>query len=291
MLGDPKLLALATAAFFGLNPVVLKRGFASTARVDTAVFLGLAVAVPLYVALLPLAGGLHWEQVTPSALAGFILGGLFGAGIGRGWLFLAIQRIGASRATAIKNAAPLFTTVLAVVLLGEAVPPVRWAAIVAIVLGLVVLGWKSGEAPSHLHRVGVLAALGSALSYGVRPLFLKLGLEAADLPLTAALVGAIAALGPYALTLARRKGLLGRDVPAASLRLFVAAGVLQSLGFLALTVALAGESVSVVYPITATAPLFTLVFSRFMLRTAERLSPRDLLGIFATVGGVIVLSR
>ncbi len=287
---DPRLLALACALCFGLNPILLKKGFSRTAHVDTAVFIGLVIAVPIYLVMLPLAGGLHWDLVTPNALIGFILGGLFGAGIGRGWNFMAIQRIGASRATAIKNSAPLFTTALAILFLEEQVTAVRWVAILGIIGGLVLLGWKSGDAPGRLHRIGVLAAAGAALSYGVRPLFLKLGLEAADLPLTAALVGAIAALGPYALTLARRKALLGSDVPAWSLWHFAGAGVLQSLGFLALTSGLAGENVSLIYPITSTSPLFTLAFSRIMLRTTEVLRVRDVAGILTVVLGVVVLS-
>jgi uncharacterized membrane protein len=92
---DPKLLALVTAISFGLNPVTLKLGFGRGGRPDTAMIIGLVVAVPLYFAILPLAGGLHAEQVTAAALFGYVLGGLFGTGIGRRWLYIAIDRIGA----------------------------------------------------------------------------------------------------------------------------------------------------------------------------------------------------
>lgn len=286
----PQLFALVTAISFGLNPVLVKMGFARAGKVDTAVFIGLAVAVPLYLLLLPLFGGLHWEQVTPTAFVGFVLGGLFGAAIGRGWLFLGIQRIGASRATAIKNSAPLFTTLLAVALLGEFVSALHWAAILTVIGGLALLGWKREMAAAPLDGVGVLAAVGSALSYGVRPLFLKVGLEAAELPLTAALVGAIAALLPYAVTLARRKALREVVHTGAGFWHFVVAGLLQGIGFLALTMALAGEAVSVVYPITATAPLFTMAFARLLLGQAEGLTRRDVAGILAIVAGVVVIS-
>ena len=96
---DPKLFALTTAICFGLNPVTLKIGFGRGGRPDTGLIVGLVVAVPLYIALLPLAGGLHWDLVTPAALLAFTLGGLFGTGIGRRWLYIAIDRIGASPAT------------------------------------------------------------------------------------------------------------------------------------------------------------------------------------------------
>jgi drug/metabolite transporter (DMT)-like permease len=256
------------------------------------VFIGLVVTVPLYAVMLPLFGGLHWEQVTIPAFIGFILGGLFGAGIGRGWLFGAIQQIGASRATAIKNSSPLFSTLLATLVLGESVSSLHWAAVVTIIVGLALVGWRATSERGHLEGKGVLMALGAAASYGVRPLFLKFGLDAADLPLTAALVGAIAAISPYTYTLARRGGLsLGaRGTPARTIWLFVIAGLLQGIGFLALTMALAEARVSVVYPITAAAPIVTLAASYVLFRSAEHLTWRVALGILAVVGGVVVLT-
>ena len=67
---DPKVFALITAISFGLNPVTLKLGFGRGGRPDTAMILGLVVAVPIYLAILPFGGGLHWDQVTLAALFG-----------------------------------------------------------------------------------------------------------------------------------------------------------------------------------------------------------------------------
>jgi drug/metabolite transporter (DMT)-like permease len=284
---DPKAFALVTAIVFGLNPVTLKLGFARGGRPDTGMILGLFVAVPMYFAILPLAGGLHWEQVTTAALVGYILGGLFGTGIGRRWLYIAIDRIGASPATAIKNSAPVITTLLAALIYGEPVTPLRWAAVIAIVIGVGLVTWQPGTGIRHWLDVGVLAALGAALSYGIRPLFLKFGLDAADLPLTAAFIGAIAAL-TYALLLGDRSGLLSAHRQAA-FGLFILSGVLQAIGFLALTVGLSGGDVSVVYPVTASAPLFTLFFTAILLRGTERLTLPIVVGAVLVVAGVVIL--
>jgi drug/metabolite transporter (DMT)-like permease len=284
---DPKLMALVTAITFGLNPIALKLGFLRGGRPDTGMIVGLAVSVPLFALLLPFTGGLHWEQVTIAAFVGYVLGGLFGTGIGRRWLYIAIDRIGASPATAIKNSAPVVTTLLAGIVYGEEITPARWAAVIGIVLGVALVTWKPGAGIRHWLDAGVLAAIGAALSYGVRPLFLKYGLEAADLPLTAAFVGAIAAL-VYALSFGDRSGLLrAHREPAFGLFLF--AGGLQSIGFLAISVGLSGGEVSVVYPVTASAPLFTLAFTAVLLRGKERLTWRIVLGAVAVVLGVIAL--
>jgi drug/metabolite transporter (DMT)-like permease len=284
---DPKLLALVTAITFGLNPIALKLGFLRGGRPDTGMIVGLAVSVPMFFLLLPFAGGLHWEQVTMAAFFGYVLGGLFGTGIGRRWLYIAIDRIGASPATAIKNAAPVVTTLLAGLVYGEAITPLRWAAVIGIVLGVALVTWKPGAGIRHWLDVGVLAAIGAALSYGIRPLFLKFGLEAADLPLTAAFVGAIAALA-YALLFGDRSGLLtAHREPAFGL--FAFAGGLQSIGFLAIAMGLSGGDVSVVYPVTASAPLFTLGFTAILLRGRERLTWQIVVGAALVVVGVILL--
>jgi DME family drug/metabolite transporter len=278
---DPKLIALVTAISFGLNPVTLKLGFGKGGRPDTAMILGLVVAVPIYFAILPLAGGLHWEQVTAAALFGYVLGGLFGTGIGRRWLYIAIDRIGASPATAIKNSAPVISALLAALIYQEPVTLPRWLAIIGIVVGVGLVTWKPGSGVRHW------LAIGSAISYGIRPLFLKFGLEAADLPLTAAFVGATAALA-YALLFGDRSGLrTAHREPAFGL--FIFSGVLQSIGFLALTLGLSGGEVSVVYPVTASAPLFTLAFTAFLLKGKERLTPQIIVGAVLVVLGVIVL--
>lgn len=282
-----KVLALMTAICFGINPVLLKLGFARKGRSDVAVVIGLAITVPVYLAIAPLVGGISFAHMTLPAVVGFVLGGLFGGGIGRRWMYLAIEKIGASPAAAIKNAAPVITTALAILFLGERVTLLHWLAIVTIVAGITLITWRKGLGARHVLSVGVLAALGSALSYGVRPLFLKYGLDAANLPLTGALIGAVAALA-YAAVLTPNSE-LWFGLREKSLGLFAASGILQALGFLALTFGLSGEDVSIVYPVTATAPLFTLLFTALMLRNTERLTWRIVVGAVAITAGVIVL--
>ena len=69
----------------------------------------------------------------------------------------------------------------------------------------------------------------------------------------------------------------------------IGAGVAQALGFLALTFGLASDAVSVVYPITSTAPLFALGFAAIFLRGTETVTWRLVLGVVAVTAGVVVL--
>jgi drug/metabolite transporter (DMT)-like permease len=284
-----KELALVTALCFGLNPVTLKLGFSRHGRADVAVVVGLAVAIPIYLALAPFWGGLYVDQLTLPAVVGFILGGLFGGGIGRRWMYSAIDKLGAAPATAIKNSAPVITTVLAVLLLGESVTWLQVAAIVGIVLGITLVTWKRGQGVKQLAAAGILAAVGSAISYGIRPLFLEFGLDAANVPLTGALIGAVAAF-IYATALTRLSDIRGAvDWRSPALWLFVVSGTLQAIGFLAFTLGLSSNDVTVVYPVTASAPIFTLAFTALLLRGQESLTWRIVLGVVLVVIGVIAL--
>jgi DME family drug/metabolite transporter len=326
---DGKVLGLLTALFFGLNPVLLKLGFLRSGRSNVAVVIGLAVAVPIYVLVAPLFGGFEFSRVTVPALIGFALGGLLGGGVGRTWMYRAIDLLGAAPATAIKNGAPVITTLLAIVIFHEHVTWLQWLAVAIIVLGVTLVTWRRGDpgkasapaapgavdagradagtAPSTTApasrftlaalrsspaikttwTTGVVVALGSALVYGIRPLFLKFGLEQADIPLTGTLIGAVAALVYAALVAGARNLAVGLREP--SLGLFAASGVLQAFGFLALTFALASGDVSVVYPVVSTAPLITLGFTAVLLRGKEELTARIAVGVVAVVAGVAVL--
>lgn len=186
-----------------------------------------------------------------------------------------------------KNSAPLITTALSVLLLGENVTWIRWLAIVVIVAGITLVTWSPNWTKGQFLSVGLLAAVGSAISYGVRPLFLKWGLEAASLPLTGAFIGTIVSVIFAALLTPRRELWAGLHGPGAGL--FATSGILQALGFLALTFGLSKAPASVVYPVTSAAPLCTILFTALVLRKTERLNWRTVLGTCAIIVGVIKL--
>jgi uncharacterized membrane protein len=56
-----------------------------------------------------------------------------------------------------------------------------------------------------------------------------------------------------------------------------------------LTFALAQGDVSVVYPLTSSAPLFTVAFTALLLRGVEQITVRLVAGTVLVVGGVVYL--
>lgn len=285
---DARVFALLSAACFGINPVVLKAGLGK-GESHMAVYVGLLTGFPILFALAPTLGGFQWELVTWQAILFFALGGVAAVFLGRMTLYIGIERIGSARASTFKNAAPMFTSVLAVVFLGEVITGFRWLGVLAVTLGLIMVGQRARQSDTNRLTVsGLIIAISSAVFYGLRPLFSKLGLNLAPMPMTSSLVQYVAATLLYTLFLLFTRQF--RTLPnRRSVMYFVIGGVLQTFGVIFLQYALNQSDVSAVYPISASAPLLTFLLSYTWLRNAERLTVWDLLGTVIAVTGVAVL--
>lgn len=282
---DPKLTALITAVTFGMSPVALKLAFRNGGHTDTGMVIGLVSAIPLNLALIPfIAPG--WERLTVVSWAAFIAGGLAGAAIGRRFIYESINLLGASRAATIRSSSPVLTAFLAVLLYQEDISPMRWAAILAIVGGAALVSWTPGSGARGWLAIGVLYAFGASVAYGTRPLFLKLALEQSDAPLAGSIIGAVAALIWSLLTDRPRVDSFRLD---RAFLWFLVGGITQTMALLALTFGLNEGDVSLVYSLTASAPLFTLLFTWVFLRGTERLDLRLIVGAVLVAAGVIYL--
>lgn len=286
MIFDPKLMGLITALSFGAVPVVLKLAFRRGGDVGVGIITGLIVAIPLTL-LAALVIEPHFERLTPSAVVAFILGGLAGSAVGRRWNYLSIDLLGPARSGTIKASSPVFTALLAVLLYGEEITLERWGAILVIVAGAALVSWSPGSGARGWLSLGVLYATGASIAYGVRPILIKIGLLDADVPLVAAIVGAIAAL-IYTVLRENRASLRAVRMDAA-LGWFLLAGLIQAVAQLALALGLSGGDASLVYTISASAPLFTIALTVLVLRGVEEINLRLVLGSLAVVGGVIAL--
>jgi drug/metabolite transporter (DMT)-like permease len=283
---DPKFLGLLTALLFGLVPVTLKLAFRHGGATGVGMIIGLSLAVPANLLVLVLVRP-DLSVLTPFAIAAFALGGLAGSGVGRRWNYNAINLVGPSRTATIWTASPVVTALLAAVLYGEEVTPIRWAAIAAIVAGAALVTWIPGTGVQGFVSRGILYALAASALFGIRPLVLKAGLLESDVPVAASTIGAAAALA-YALVMEDLEKLRITRFDKA-VALFLVGAVLQTAAQLVLTVGIAEGEVSVVYTLTAASPLITLVGTRLFLRGAEDVTPRLVVGALITVAGVVVL--
>ena len=282
-------MALMSTVFFGVNPIVLAGGLQHS-NSSTAVFVGLLSGLTILMMAAPGLGGLNFDQLTAQSTGYFILSGIFGVILGRSALYMAIKRLGSARASTIKHAAPVVTAFLALIYLHEQIGIERWGGIALVTIGLMIMGNMLSK--KHFNRMTLSGAAFASLapiSYGIRPIFSKIGLNLAPLPLTATFISYLTAVIAYAaffLLLRRPKLELANS---RSLVHFALAGVMQVLGLLLLNAALNQSDVTMIYPISASAPLLTFLLSFTFLKNVERLTFWDLIGTISVVLGVVVL--
>ena len=228
------------------------------------------------------------EDAALAAVAIFALVGLFFPVAVTLLIFESNRRMGPTVASSVSSTAPVFATLGAVSFLGEALTLPVAAGTVAIVAGITVLSREKGDGPRRWPRWVLVLPLLAAGIRGLAQAVTKAGLALWANPFAAGLVGyTVSSAAVFAANRALARG----SAPAirrGGVPWFVMAGACNGLAVLVMYHALNIGAVSVVSPIVATYPLFTLVFSAVFLRE-EIIDARVLIGVALTVTGVVVL--
>ncbi len=133
--------------------------------------------------------------------------------------------------------------------------------------------------------IGFLFAAGAAFSYGAGQVVSKKVVTELASPAVAALFAAFFGMvGLFFLGLRD----MPRDLrsPRGALVLVLLSGILASLGFLCLFIALSKAPVVVVAPVSAVSPLMSVALSQIFLRSLETASWRTVVGALLIVIGV-----
>jgi drug/metabolite transporter (DMT)-like permease len=280
-------LALVSSALLGTAVVIANVGlrYLDPAR-------GALVSIPtttLFFWLLAvfLFRGEGWNA---TAFAIFALVGLIFPALVTFLNFASNRLTGPTVAGTISSTTPLFAVFGAIFFLGESLSPAVIAGTAAIVLGVVALMVRGADRPRTWAAWVILLPLAGAAIRGGAQAAVKGGLVLWPDPFAAVLVGYTVssvmifagnrAFVPSTDASLDRRGVLW----------FMVVGICNGLGMLAMYAALNRGQVSVVSPLVATYPVFTLALSAMFLRE-ERFGPRVLLGVALTVAGVIVLAR
>ena len=280
-------LALLSSAFLGTAVVLANFGLR---HLDPA--RGALVSIPSTTLLLWLLAPLLYrgEGWNTTALAIFAVVGLIFPAVVTLLNFASNRITGPTIAGTVSSTTPLFAVFGAALFLGEPLTLAAAAGTAAIVLGVVALTAHGDAVPRSWAGWVILLPLAGAAIRGGSQATVKAGLALWPEPFVAVLVGYTVSC---ATIFAAGRTLVPKDAAPLSRRgilWFVAVGFCNGLGVLAMYAALNAGQVSVVSPLVATYPLFTLALSAIFLRE-ERFGPRVLLGVALTVAGVIVLAR
>jgi uncharacterized membrane protein len=277
--------AFQAALCFSIAHIFVRRGLAgSNALTGSVISLGTSTVIfwTLAIVLAPLA------LLASPAIGYFMAGGLFAPALGQTLGYIGMERIGVARSSPIVNTSPMFSSIFAVLLLGEIWLVQNMLGTGLVILGVIVLS-TSRPASGKWHKKDVIYPILAALAFGISTTFRKTGLMTIHVPLLAAAVTVgTAFLGLLAIVWC--KG--GRDIlsfnPRSSSWLFGGA-VINSAAILSFFSALNVGTVVRVEPLVACNPLLTILWASIFLRQFETLSWRVVAGALVTVSGTVLV--
>jgi uncharacterized membrane protein len=289
------LLALASAATFGLNNAALRRGV-----LTGGVLQAMAITVPLGVPLFLLAciafGGLDsLAGFSRSSLSWLALAGVVHFVIGRYGNYRATQALGATLSGPLHQLSVPVAVTLALIFLDEVLTPLRMIGFVLVMIGPLVAAHrpKNTKFEPRLGE-GYFWGTVSAIGYGCSPLFIVYGLGA-NATLVDSLAAGLVSYSAAAIIVIVAVVIAGgfaymKTLDRTARNWFALSGafvfVSQMLRYMALAVA----PVTIVVPIQRLSVVFRVIFSWMLNRDHEVITARVLASIAISVLGAFALT-
>ncbi|MBT3353224.1 MAG: DMT family transporter [Nitrospinaceae bacterium] len=286
--GLPELLAIASSFTFAISQILIRLGMRTTTPLAAAFIINGTVSLTGLITSL-IKGTLFTSTLTP--VLWFALVGLVGPGLGRVCYLNGITRMGLGRSVTITSSAPLWSTLIAVIILGET--PNKWVIIgtMGIVCGVSLLSIQENDSRSFKDWLqgALIFPLVASVAYALPPLFSKYAYAYQQTPE----VGIAVAFFAANLFLVTFKPFLPGDSEASVNRAgflwIVTAGLFSSGSSFFLWTAIMLGDVSTTMPLSRTAPIYILILSYFFLKKMEFITRRMVIGtLLVVIGGVLI---
>lgn len=278
-------LAILAATLLGSALVLTQFGLKYVAPLS-----GAAISIPsftlLFVCLSPLL--LRGETIVWSAVPVFAAVGLFFPSVLTLLTFEGNRLLGPVLTGTLGNLSPLVAVGIAVLVLAEPLRPVQGAGLMVIVVGVAVITFRGSQDMRDWRHWTLLLPLGASVLRGLVQPVIKLGLVLWPNPIAAGLTGYIVSALVVLVFARLRTGRFVARAPLAGRLWFVAVGMSNGLGVLAMYAALANGPVSLVAPLVATYPLVTVALGAVVFRAGAG-GLRLAAGTVLTVAGVVLL--
>ena len=277
--------AIQAAFFFSASHIIIRRGLV-TSNAATGTIVSVMVTAVLLWVITPFFLSLSSFQ-TP-AIWYFGIGGIFAPAIGRYMTFKGIERVGVARSVPISNTSPMFSSIMAVILMGEHWTIQNILGTSLVILGIVILS-KTRTENSDWRKIDLIYPALAAFCFATASTLRKIGLLIVNLPLMAAVVSSTTALF-VGLILHQMQG-GGREFSLSrkSFAWFLAAGFAHTGAMLSAFYALSSGKIVIVDPLIGSSPVITLFLTTVFLRDLEALTLRVVIGALITVVGSILI--
>jgi len=219
----------------------------------------------------------------------FVAVGLFVPGVTRVLSFRGIRTMGSSITSTIVNTTPMFSTVLAIAVLGERPAPLVLLGVLLTVGGLVTVSW-GGEKTSY-PRIELIFPFLCALLFSLKDIAVRWGLGSGGAqPILAAAIAALTSTIEIFVFIRCVQGEKFLLPPLSLARWFVSSGIFTGGSFLFMYVAYSMERVSIVAPLVNGYTVFVSLLTPFMARQIESITGRKLAGAALVVAGIFAVS-
>ena len=289
-----EILALMVAVVWAFPPLLYRKALPNVSYL--AANLVRSAFGALFLLCVFLATFHQFPSVPFGALSLLFLAGITNLVIGDTLFFISLRRVGISRTQPITSSYPLFSMILAGVLLGEGITLSIIVGTPMIVLGIAIVsltGNENNKTP-HCGAVPFLAgtpyALGSAFCYAVGFIVYKFAMVDGSIdPIFATCVRYLVIIPTLMILVMiekpdRVRSLGKRDVVRLAIGGILEVGIGGTLMFVSLKLGNASTTI----PLMSATPLFTLVLAAQY--AGEKMSLRLLIGTVITVAGIVMVA-
>src|SRR3990170_2890585 len=197
--------------------------------------------------------------------------------------FVGLHKIGTARSQPLRNTYPLWSALIAIVVMREQAGAMIMAGTLSVVAGVILISWKPQMPPPGYRWWHIVYSLGAGVLAGIAFPLRRLGLTITDEPIFFAAVVAVVSLAGAAPYLWLSQDKRGTGWHPKGILYFSLSGFFEGLGALLSLMALSSGRVVVIAPIVATTPLWNLVIASLVLRGREEINARTIAGTVAVV--------
>ncbi len=219
----------------------------------------------------------------------FVAVGLFVPGVTRVLSFRGIRTMGSSVTSTIVNTTPMFSTLLAILVLGERPGALVLLGVCLTVAGLIAVSWAAEQ--TSYKKVELIYPFLAALLFSLKDVTVRWGLGGGEgQPIFAAAIAALTSTIEIFLVTRLIHGERFSLPPRRVFLWFLASGLFTGGAFLFMYLAFSMEKVSIVSPLINSYAVFVLILTPLMARRIETVTWRKIAGAAMVVGGIFLLS-
>lgn len=292
MIGE--VLALSAAISWAISAILYKKALKDVTYLVANLYRSLFASLFLLILLLLTRNQSMTIELHEATL--LVLAGIGSLGIGDTLYFIGLKRIGVSRTQSITSSYPLYSVILAILLLNETYTSAIIIGVPLIVFGVITVSYTKNKGnPTNFRETtwlqGVIASLGAAFFWSVGLVTYKIIMVSNNIDLFYAMFIRMIGIVPFLILTVILAGestslrtLSKRDVALLAIAGIVAVGIGGTFIFVSLSLIEASRAI----PISSISPLLVLLLASIFTR--EKITAKITAGTLFVVTGVIILT-